>query len=172
MMGILCGLLGVPVARAQINSNAATVNLNATLPESLTVSATPSTVNFTLAASGVSTGSAQVSITSAWALSNTRTNVSLYAFCSSTAAALTDGSGHNIPSASVSGSANSGAFTAFSGNSPFGTGTSVTIFSQSVSGSSLNTSRTDTLDLEINTTGLNLPVATYTGVLTIRAQAM
>jgi len=166
------GFFWVPSASAQLNSNSSTVNLNATLPESLTVAATPTTVNFTLAASGTAAGSSQVSITTAWALLGTRSSVSLYAFCSSSTAALTNGSGGNIPSANVSGSANSGAFSAFSGNSPFGTGTSLTIFTQSITSGNLNTVRTDTLDLNISTTGLSLPVGTYTGVLTIRAQAL
>ena len=160
------------VAEAQLNSNSATVNLTATLPESLTISATPASVNFTLAASGTAAGSAQISVTTAWALLATRSSVTLYAFASSATAALTDGSGHNIPAANLTGSPNGGAFSSFTGNSPFGTGTSLTIFTQAITTSNLNTTRTDTLNLNINTTGLSLPVATYTGVLTIRAQAI
>jgi hypothetical protein len=160
------------VAEAQLNSNSATVNLTATLPESLTIAATPASVNFTLAASGTAAGSAQISVTTAWALLATRSSVTLYAFASSATAALTDGSGHNIPAANLTGSPNSGAFSSFTGNSPFGTGTSLTIFTQAITAANLNTARTDTLNLNINTTGLSLPVATYTGVLTIRAQAI
>ena len=48
----------VPGAKAQINSNSVSINLSATLPESLTIAASPTTVNFTLASSGVSAGSA------------------------------------------------------------------------------------------------------------------
>ena len=48
-------------SHAQLNSNNATVNLNAVLGESLTVSAGPATVNFTLAANGPANGSAPVS---------------------------------------------------------------------------------------------------------------
>ena len=62
-----------------LNSNNATVALNAVLAESLTVSATPATVNFTLAASGTSNGSAPVAITTTWALGKTRTSVKVYA---------------------------------------------------------------------------------------------
>lgn len=168
---ILAGPL-IPQAAAQVNSSAVSINLSATLPASLTVSASPTSVSFALAASGTASGSPQISVTTAWALSNSSTTISLYAYCSSTAAALSDGSGDNIPSSSLLGSANSGTFTAFTGDSPFGAGTSLTIFSQSVSGTTLNTSRTDTLDLEIDTTGLNLPVGTYTGVLNLQAQAI
>jgi hypothetical protein len=160
------------VTEAQVNSNSATVNLTATLPESLTISASPTNVNFTLASSGTAAGSSQISISTAWALLGTRSSITLYAFCSSTTAALTDGSGDNIPAANLTGSPNGGAFTTFTGNSPFGTGTSLTIFTQAITSGNLNATRTDTLNLNINTTGLSLPVGTYTGVLTIRAQAL
>jgi hypothetical protein len=148
------------------------VNLSATLPESLTISASPSSVNFTLASSGTAVGSSQISITTAWALLATRSSLTLYAFASSATAALTDGSGDNIPAANLTGSPNGGSFSAFTGNSPFGTGTSLTIFTQAITTGNLNSTRTDTLNLNINTTGLSLPVGTYTGVLTIRAQAL
>jgi hypothetical protein len=160
------------VAEAQVNSNSATVNLTATLPESLTISVSPTNVNFTLASSGTAAGSAQVSITTAWALLATRSSLTLYAFCASPTAALTDGSGDNIPAANLTGSPNGGAFSSFTANSPFGTGTSLAIFTQAITTGNLNSTRTDTLNLNINTTGLSLPVGTYTGVLTIRAQAI
>jgi hypothetical protein len=160
------------VAEAQVNSNSATVNLSATLPESLTISATPASVNFTLASSGTAAGSSQISITTAWALLATRSSLTLYAFASSATAALTDGSGNNIPAANLTGSPNGGSFSAFTGNSSFGTGTSLSIFTQAITTGNLNSTRTDTLNLNINTTGLSLPVGTYTGVLTIRAQAI
>ncbi|PYU13515.1 MAG: hypothetical protein DMG29_11655, partial [Acidobacteria bacterium] len=58
ILGVLALLMAVtPASWAQVNSNQATVNLNAVLGESLTVTASPGTVNFTLAASGPSTGS-------------------------------------------------------------------------------------------------------------------
>jgi hypothetical protein len=160
------------MADAQVNSNSATVNLTATLPESLTISASPSSVNFTLASSGTAAGSSQISITTAWALLATRSSLTLYAFCSSATAALTDGSGNNIPAANLTGSPNGGAFSSFTSNSSFGTGTSLAIFTQAITTGNLNATRTDTLTLNINTTGLSLPVGTYSGVLTIRAQAL
>jgi hypothetical protein len=160
------------VAEAQVNSNSATVNLTATLPESLTISASPTNVNFTLASSGTAAGSAQISVTTAWALLATRSSLTLYAFCASPTAALTDGSGNNIPAANLTGSPNGGAFSSFTANSSFGTGTSLAIFTQAITTGNLNSTRTDTLNLNINTTGLSLPVGTYTGVLTIRAQAL
>ena len=110
---IALGLLGLtlmvaPASQAQINSNVATVNLNAVLSESITVSAAPGLVNFALVGSGVSAGSAQVAIDTTWSLSTARTNVAVYAYFTAAAAALTDGAGNDIPSSAVSGSVNGG----------------------------------------------------------------
>ena len=55
-------------------------------------------MNFTLAASGTSTGSAPVVITTTWTLTKARTNVKLYAYFSSTTA-LTDGASDDLPAA-------------------------------------------------------------------------
>lgn len=137
----------------------------------LTVSASPATVSFALAQNGTAGGNTSIAITTSWTLLVAPLSVTLYAYASSPGAALTDGSGHNIPSSSVLGSSDGGAYTAFVGNSPFATGTSITIF-QKTATISLNGSHNDTLALEINTTGLNLPAATYSGTLTLRAQIL
>jgi hypothetical protein len=163
-------LAGAPAAYAQLNSNQATVNLNAVLGESLTVSAGPGTVNFALAASGIANGSAPVSITTSWVLDSSRSSVACYAFFAS-AVALTDGT-NNIPTANVQGSINGGAWAAFTGGSgPFGT-ESQQIFSVAIGAGNRNSSRVDSLDLRIDSTGLGLPASTYTGVLNIQAQAI
>ena len=159
-----------PPSHAQLNSNVATVNLNAVLGEALTVSAGPATVNFTLVPNGSANGSAPVSITTTWALSTTRTDISLYAYFSS-ANALTDGAGNNIPAANVSGSVNSGAAGPFTGATPF-SASGKTVFTQALASGSYNSNRSDTIDLIIDTTGLGLPSATYTGTLNIEAQAL
>jgi hypothetical protein len=135
--------------------------------QTLTVSATPSAVNFTLPRSGVGAGNSQITITTQWLASVPPLTITLYAFTSSTTAALTDGAGHNIPTSKVSGSANGGSFAAFTGTSSFAAGRSITIFTQSTL--SIAGSRNDTLGLQIDTTSLALPPATYQGTLTIRA---
>ena len=162
----------VPASHAQLNSNNATVNLNAILAESLTVAAGPATVNFTLAASGPANGSAPVSITTTWALGKTRSSVKLYAYFSSVNA-LNDGAGDNIPTANVTGSVNGGAAAAFTGVTPF-SANGMTIFSSVIGAAgTFNSSHgPDTIALTINTAGLSLPAATYTGVLNIQAQAI
>ena len=164
-------VLAAPSAYAQLDSNQAQVQLNANLAESLTVTAAPGAVNFALAAAGVAPGSSQIGVTTTWVLNGGRTNVSLYAYFSS-AVALTDGAGNNIPTSSVSGSVDGGGFSTFTGGAgPFGVN-SVQMFSQAINNANRNSSRASTLDLQIDTTGLNLPASTYTGVLNIQARAI
>ncbi len=169
ILGVLALLMAVtPASWAQFNSNQPTVNFNAVLGESLTVTASPGTVNFALATSGPAIGSAPIAITTAWALGSGRTSVNLIAYFT-TASALTDGAGHNIPPANVSGSVDGGAFTPFISVGPFSI---LRVFSQAVAAGSYNSSRNDSLNLKIDTTGLGLPVGTYTGVLNIQALAL
>ena len=115
---------------AQLNSKVANVNLNAMLSTAITITAAPAVVNFVLLRSGTSTGSAPVSITTTWTLPFFIGNVNECAHFTTSAAALTDGAADNIPSANVSGSVNGGAFTAFTGASPFAAGSSLTVFNQ------------------------------------------
>src|SRR2546422_2353706 len=66
ILGILALLVAVtPASWAQFNSNQPTVNFNALLGESLTVTASPGTVNFALATNGPAIGSAPIAITTA-----------------------------------------------------------------------------------------------------------
>jgi hypothetical protein len=175
---IAVGALGLAMVMSQassaqaLNSNTATVNLNAVLAESLTVSASPATVNFSLAASGTSNGSAPVAVTTSWALGKARLSMKVYAYFSS-ANALTDGAGDNIPTSSVLASVNTGAYAPFTGGTgPFGVN-SIQVFSQAIGAAgTFNATHSDSVALEINTTGLGLPAATYTGTLNIQAQAL
>ena len=141
--------------------------------QTLTVSAAPSTVNFTLPRNGVGSGTCYRSPASprSGLISVPPLTITLYAFTSSTTAALTDGVGHNIPTSKVSGSPNGGSFTSFTGTSAFAAGRSITIFTQSTL--SVAGSRNDSHSgLQIDTTSLALPPATYQGTLTIRATLM
>jgi hypothetical protein len=169
----------VPAAVCQLTSNTASVALKATLGESLTVAATPSTVAIPLLSGGTAIGSSPVAITTTWILSASRTAVTLVGYFSSATAALTDGATTptNIPSSEVLGQMTTGtpaAFTAFTQTSPLGAaGAGLTLFTQNLSGTNRTANRTDNLNLEINLASQpQLPAGTYTGTLNIQAQAL
>lgn len=173
-------------AAAQLNSNAPTVTLNATLPESLTVSVTSgATVNFTLAANtAANPGSTTSTIQTAWVLQPGRTKVTIWAWVANGAAALTDGAGDNIAASQVtataagSGSAGGALNTSVSGgaNVPAfitpAAATGVQIGNVAITGANKASSTTTTLTWNISTTATpQLPAATYTGTVNIQAQA-
>lgn len=166
------------IASAQLNSNIANVNLNGTLSEGLTVTVTGgSTVNFALAAAGISTGDVPAAITTSWNLGALRTSVSLYGYFDTPSAALTDGSGNNIASLNVLGRMTTGVpvtYLPFAQTNLLGPAAgSLLLFTQVVALANLNSSRSDNLDLEIVLTSLpQLPAGNYTGVLRLRAQAL
>jgi hypothetical protein len=163
-------MLVTPASHAQLNSGASTVALNANLGESLTLSVSAASVNFTLVPSGTANGSTPVGITTTWVLSTARTSLNVYAYFSS-GTALTDGT-NNIPTSSFNGSINGGAYSAFTGGSgPFGTNSKI-IYTSALGAGSLNSSHVDSLGLQIDTTGLNLPSSTYTGTLNVQAQVI
>lgn len=163
---------------APLNSNTPTVALSASMNESLSLSVTVNTVNFTLVDGQTVAGSAAVPITTNWVLLPSRTSVKLYSFFASSTAALTDGytTPDNIPSSDVLGQVTTGlptTFTAFSQTAPFGaSGAGLQLYTQAISSSSSNFvgTRTDNLSLEI-ATPTTLPAGTYTGTLTLEAQA-
>jgi len=139
--------------------------------DSLSIAVSPGLVSFTLKPSGVSSGSAPVTVTTTWQIQRGGTTITLYAYFSSPAAALRSGPGNVIPSSRVFGKVGTRPFSPFTAVGPFSAGGSLMIYSERVRGNRQNT-RTDTLDLQINTTGLTLSPGTYTGVLTILAQAI
>ena len=178
---VLGGLtLGVSTSGlGQTTSNTSTVTLNATLPEVLTVSATPSTVNFTLAQGSTAAGSAAVAIQTTWLLLPTRANLVLDGYFASAAAALTDGdtTPDNIPTSAVLGEVPTGtptSFTAFTQTTALGpAGAGLTLFTLPLTLTNRAGTRTDNLSLEINLSALpQLPAGSYTGTLTIQAQAL
>lgn len=184
--GIALGMTISPNANAQLNSNAPTVTLNATLPESLTVSVTsgatvtiPLTAN-TAANPGLSTSTIQT----AWALTKGRTAVTVWAWVANGAAALTDGAGDNIAASQVtatatgSGSAGGALNTSASGGAGVpafitpAAATGVQIGSVAVTNANRASSTTTTLTWNINTVPTpQLPAATYSGTVNIQAQA-
>jgi hypothetical protein len=185
-LGLGSFLLSAPAAYSQaLNSNTATVTLSATLGESLTVSAAPtsgSAVNFTLVSGGTATGSAPVAMTTSWVMKGSRSSVTMTGYFSSAAQAMT-GTGASpgyIPTSEILGQVTTGApttFTAFT-QTPTGgalgtAGATLVLFTQAVSGTNRASSRNDNLNLEINLTAQpQLPADTYTGTLNLQAQAL
>lgn len=175
-----------PAAKAQINSNAGTVVLNATLAESLSVSVTGGgTVNFTLAANTVANaGSTTSTIQTAWSLKPGRTQVTVWAWVPNGAAALTDGAGDNIPASAVSATATGSGSAGGALNSVTSGGagvpafvtpaaaTGVQIGQVRIIGNNKTGSTTTTLTWNINTTVVpQLPAGTYTGIVNIQAES-
>ncbi|MCI0433475.1 MAG: hypothetical protein L0271_07485 [Gemmatimonadetes bacterium] len=163
---------------AQLNSNTATATLSGSFAESLTVTVTSgSTVTFPLAPGSTADGDVPVSIETTWSLNLLRTNVSLYAYFSTPSAALTDGSGNDIPSSAVFGQMTTGlptSYTAFSQTNALGpAGGGLHLFSETILVLNRNKTRNDNLNLRIDLTSLtSLPPATYAGTLRIQAQAL
>jgi hypothetical protein len=63
--------------------------------------------------------------------------------------------------------------TPFTGASPFSGATALTVVNAlAITNANRNSNRADNLALQIDTTGLGLPSGAYTGVMTIRAQAI
>ena len=176
-----CGLLlfASAMAKAQINSSQATISLNAILGESLTMSASPTLVNFSLVSGGTAVGSAPVAITTSWVLKTSRSSVNLYGWFTTPSAALTDGGSpaNNIASSLVYGQVATGtptSYTSFTQSNTLGTASGgLAMFSQAISSTNRASSRTDSLNMEINLATLpQLPAGTYTGTLTLQAQAL
>jgi sarcosine oxidase gamma subunit len=178
--GVVIFAAALSAAAAPGNSNIATVALNATLNESLTVTVSSGTsINFTLAPNtAANAGSATSTLTTSWSLKPGRNNIAIWAYFSSASAALnpvTTGNTVTIPSSAVKIQVNgAGAFNACSNVSPFNAAASgLQIGATSISGNTNTTgTRTDTLSYQIDTTVVpQLPADTYTGVLNIQAQA-
>lgn len=178
--------IGTTSAVAQLNSNAPTVTLNATLPESLTVSiSSGATVNFTLAANtAANPGSTTSTIHTAWVLQPGRTQVTIWAWVANGAQALTAGGGNNIAASQVtataagSGSAGGALNSVASGGAGVpafitpAAATGVQIGSVAITGANKNSFTDTTLTWNINTTSTpQLPAGTYTGTVNIQAQA-
>jgi len=150
----------------------------------LTVSATPTAISFTLVKGGTATASAPVVITTTLYGVSGLSSLTLYGYFSSFSAALTDGRAtpDNIPSSAVLGLVSTGtptSYTPFTQSDAVGTaGATLQLFSTSSLLSlgclpATAVCRTDSLNLEISLSGLpQLPAGTYTGTLILQAQAL
>lgn len=175
MVGVALGL-SASIASAQLNSGAQTIALNANLAESLSLSLSANTVNFTLSAGSANNpGSSGITATTAWTLAPGRNAVNVYAYFTSATAALTDGAGDNIPSSAFFIADNAGTAAALTNTVAFGAGNAgLRLANVAITAANRSASRTDAMTFNINLTGgtlAQLPANTYTGTLNIQAQA-
>ena len=165
------------LASAQaLNSGAQTIALNANLAESLTVSLSAASVNFTLSpGSATNAGSGGVTATTAWTLAPGRNSVGIYAYFASATQALSDGAGDNIPSSAFSISDNGGAAASLTNTVAYGAANAgLKLATVAITAANRTASHTDAMTFNINLTGgtlAQLPANTYTGTLNIQAQA-
>jgi len=172
----LVAAMFVVSAQAQVrNSGASPIALNAVLSDSITLTLSGNAVNFNLVAGNASNpGSTSITATTTWTLKPSVGNLRLYAFFSSSTSALSDGAGNNIPSADFQISANAGPFAALTGTVPFGgANAGLLVSTVRILGNNKTGTHSDVMNFNINLTPLpNLPSGTYTGTLTIQAQAI
>ncbi len=179
---LLCGLMGILPCVAW--SQAIRVGSPTTKPEmavrSLTLSASPSFVNFNLVSNGVAAGSSPVQVTAQWggSLCIFTCTVSVYGYFVNANAALSGGApAATIPSAEVLGRVSTGTpntFTPFSQSAPMGGGgSSLLLFRRSFFLFTGSGSMTQALDLEIDLRNQpELPAGAYTGTLFLQAQSL
>jgi len=153
------------------------VNPQIILGGTLSVSATPTLVNFSLVQKGVAPGSPGVTVTTTWNVLGIITTLNLYGYFSSSSAALTDGRApaHFIPSSAVFGQVSTGlptSYTAFTQTTPFSGAAGLQLYTDDQF-IALFGSRTDVMNLRIDLTNVpTLPSGTYTGTLTLQATMM
>ena len=158
-----------------LNAAAQPIALNAVLSQSVTLTLSANAVNFVLTAgSAANPGSTSITATTAWTLKPSVGSVKVYAFFSSSASALNDGGGNNIPSADFQISNNGGAFNPLTNTVPFGgANAGLQLSSTPILGNNKTGTHNDVMNFNINLAPLpNLPAGTYTGTLTIQAQAI
>lgn len=158
-----------------VNSAVGTITLNAVLSQSVTLTLSANAVNFNLTAgSAANPGSTSITATTSWTLKPSVGSLNVYAFFSNSASALNDGAGDNIPSANFQISNNGGASTPLTNTMPFGgANAGMQLSSTRILGNNKTGTHNDVMNFNINLSTLpNLPAATYTGTLTIQAQAI
>jgi hypothetical protein len=173
----MCALMaaGSVPSRAQVlNSAARPISLQAVLNDSITVNLSGNAVNFNLVrGSANNPGDRSITATTIWTLRPAIGFVRTYAYFSSSAAALSDGAGNNIPSADFQISDNGGAFRALTNTVPFGgANAGLRLSSTFILGNNRIGTHTDVMTFNINLAPLpNLSANNYTGILNIQAQA-
>ena len=141
-------------------------------PTQMAMALANANINFAFTSgSTTNPGSSALTVTLSW--NCPCTNISLYAYFNSSTSALNDGLGDNIPSAAFSISNNGGAYGALNTTVPFGAANAGRRVAQ-ITNPPFSGSQAETMNFNINlSTGTlpTLPPGTYTGTLTLQAQA-
>ena len=164
-----------PLCGQVLNSTAGTITLNAVLSQSVSVTLSANAVNFNMTAGSANNpGSTSITATTTWTLKPSVGSLKVYAFFANSASALNDGAGDNIPSADFQISNNGAAFSALTNTVPFGgANAGLQLSSTPILGNNKTGTRNDVMNFNINLAPLpTLPAGTYTGALTIQAQAI
>lgn len=169
---LLLTLISVPQSKAQTYSNAAAVTMSFAVGSSLTVAASPSSIVFISTDSRHATASDAIAVTTTWNLAVGGGNVFTVAYFSSITAALNAGTLH-IPASNVFASVNggtAGACTIANANvlAAIGGGICPQIFGGI--GVAAQGTSSDNILLSLSST-TDFPAASYTGTVTISAQA-
>jgi hypothetical protein len=174
MLVVMGALLVCPAVAQDFNSAPSTITLQAVLNQSLSVTLSGTSVNFILIPGSASPGSNSITATTTWALPPSVGSIKLYAFFANSGSAMTNGVGDNIPAADFQISDNGGAFAALTNTVPFGGANAGLLLSTTpILGHNRSGSRTDVMIFNIDLLKLpNLPARTYTGTLTVQAQAI
>jgi hypothetical protein len=169
---LLLSLFSVPQSKAQTSSNAAAVTMSFAVESSLTVAASPSSIVFNATDARHATASAPIAVTTSWNLAVGGGNIFTVAYFSTNTAALTNGT-LNIPTSNILASINSGTATActradvnVAAANPGG------ICPEIFAGIGVSAQGTHSDNiLLLLSSGTDFPVASYTGTITISAQA-
>jgi hypothetical protein len=163
--------------QAQLPSNISDVSLSATVTESLTISASVGSVSFTVTPGLTAVGSATVPITTSWVLKPNRSAVHVIGYFDTTNALTNTDPGpppSYITTSQVFGKFNGGARAPFTGGVVGGqgvVGSTLDLFSETITGANKAKTRNDTLDLEIDADAQQA-AGDYTGTLHIQAVAL
>lgn len=157
-------LVGTKASQAQSPTAQASLALNATLNESITLTLSPQTLNFNLLTGPPAFGNAPVTASLTWNLAATRTNVAFDAVFTNPSAALVNGAS-SIPAGKVLARIPGGTL------SPCTAGANANRC-HGISASLPRTQPfTETIELAIDRTGLTLTPGTYSGTLLFQAFA-
>lgn len=140
--------------------------------QTLTVTLSTAAMSFNLVrASATNLGTPSVNVTTRWVIGGQHLDLTVYSFFANSTSAMS-GNGINIPSSAFSISTNGTAFRDLIISEPFGGANAGRRIIADIAITGTN-QRTDNVVLNLDLTGIpQLPAGTYTGTLSIRAQAI